>query len=51
MSHKDSGWRPKGADHEYKGEPVSDHGIFPHEVNSGQPDPDEMSLTDDEDAE
>lgn len=48
MSHKDSGWRPTGADHEYKGHPVSDHGIWPHEINTGQVDPEEMDLSDDE---
>lgn len=51
MSHKDSGWRPKGADHEYKGHSVSDHGVFPNEVHTGDVDPDETKIRDDEDEE
>lgn len=38
MAHYDTGWRPKGATHNYNGYEVWDHGIGPHEVNQGQVD-------------
>lgn len=35
MSHRDSGWRPKGATHSYNGYEVWDHGVWANEVNEG----------------
>lgn len=40
MSHEETEWRPKGATHEYNGFEVWDHGIAPHEVNTGEVDGD-----------
>ena len=50
MSHKDSGWRPKGATEKYNGFEVYDHGIWPNEVNEGEVDGD-ISFDDLEDDE
>lgn len=38
MTHKDSGWRPKGANEKYNGFEVWDHGVWPNEVNVGEVD-------------
>lgn len=51
MSHKDSGWRPKGAMESYKGMEVFDHGVGPHEVNEGEVDGDISFDLDDEETE
>lgn len=40
MSHRDSGWRPKGATETYNGYEVWDHGIWPNEINDGEVDGD-----------
>lgn len=40
MSHRDSGWRPKGATEKYNGFEVWDHGIWPNEVNDAEVDGD-----------
>ena len=40
MSHKDSGWRPKGATEKYNGFEVFDHGIWPSEIHEGEVDGD-----------
>ncbi|QLG61397.1 hypothetical protein [Halorarum salinum] len=38
MTHKDSGWRPKGATEKYNGFEVWDHGVRPNEINDGEVD-------------
>ena len=38
MTHRDSGWRPKGATEKYNGFEVWDHGIWPNEINDGEVD-------------
>jgi len=40
MTHKETEWRPKGAEDFHNGFPVWDHGIAPHEVNVGEVDGD-----------
>ena len=40
MSHRDSGWRPKGAAQKYNGFEVWDHGVWPNEVNDAEVDGD-----------
>lgn len=47
MTHHDSGWRPTGAEHTYRGFEVNDHGVFPCELNDGEVDGD-VSIDDDE---
>ncbi|SEP13806.1 hypothetical protein SAMN04487948_11628 [Halogranum amylolyticum] len=47
MSHRDSGWRPKGATEKYNGFEVWDHGIWPNELNDAEVDG-EISFDDEE---
>jgi len=48
MSHKDSGWRPKGATETFNGFEVWDHGVYPNEINDAEVDG-EVNLTDEAD--
>jgi len=48
MANKDTGWRPKGAIHPYKGREVWEYEIGPHEVNVGEVDGD-VTISGDDD--
>lgn len=48
MTHKDTGWRPKGRAMQYKGDDVWDHNVAPGEVNDGERDPDFYDDPDDD---
>lgn len=49
MAKKDTGWRPKGGIHPYRGREVWEYELGPHEVNVGELDGD-VAIPEEDDA-